>query len=173
MAKHEFYELEKLPTKDEMKKLVPDFSYVRISTDSLPEAIRTNGLAQKCNSFLVAASGSTGGTCYTAIGLRPDQKGTVIDEHPFVFYYDRNDASRTFGGIINQGHWPERTKPLEQWQIDLLSSCGLTVSFTYKTVPLNTSGSLDDLDRKGILTGVSTQFKILLKHAPDPSKGKS
>lgn len=40
---------------------------------------------------------------------------------------------------------------------------GLTASFTYKTIPTEGSGSLDELRQNGMLDGLSDQFEILLK----------
>jgi len=164
MAQNEFHALEHIPDEKELQKLVPNLCYVRINTDALPEVIRSNGLAQKCNSFLIAASGSNNDICYTAIGLRPDKNNTVIDEHPFVFYYNGKDTTKNFCGIINHGNWDQRTVPLEQAQIDALSACGLTASFTYKTIPDSASGQLSDLSKNGMLVGISKQFDVLLSH---------
>ena len=114
MSQNEFHQLDRIPKEEDLEKIVSNFWFVRVNSDSLPEAIRLNGLSQKCNSFLVAASGSSGGICYSAVGLRLDNNNTVIDEHPFVFYNDKTDPSRSFGGIINHGNWHERTVPLNE-----------------------------------------------------------
>lgn len=166
MAKNQFSPLDELPDESDLKKMVGNFEYKKIENHELPGPIASNGLVDKCNSFVMAASGSTAGMLYTFVGLRPD-KGNVIDEHPFVLYYDYNDPSKNFGGIIHHGDWPERTKQLEPWQVAALSASGMTASFTYKSIPPGSSGSLDDLRANGVLDGISEQFNILFKNKPE------
>jgi hypothetical protein len=163
MASNQFSPLENLPNEDDLKKMVENFQYKKIETHQLPNEIFTNGLSQKFNSVIVAASGSTAGMLYSFVGLRPD-KGGVIDEHPFVYYYDNNDSSKNFGGIIHHGDWDQRTYQLEQWQLDAMASSGLTASFTYKEIPSGSSGSLEDLRENGMLDGLSSQFETLFKN---------
>lgn len=165
MSKNQFCPLDDLPNEEELKKIVPNMTFKKITNNELPSQIKNNGLVKECNSFIAAASGSLNGTLYSFIGIRPD-KGNVIDEHPFVFYYDHNDASNNFGGIINHGNWSERTIPMEQKQIDAMTASGITANFTYKTVPFGSTGSLMDLKKNGILDGISTQFDILMKNNP-------
>lgn len=163
MATNQFSPLDKLPNENEMKSLVENFQYKKLEIHELPSEIATNGLANKFNSVIVAASGSTSGMLYSFVGLRPD-KGGVIDEHPFVYYYDYDDSNRNFGGIIHHGNWDDRTHDLEQWQLDAMDASGLTASFTYKNIPPGASGSLDDLRTNGMLDGLSNQFETLFKN---------
>lgn len=165
MKKNQFSPLRVLPNEDELKQMVNNFEYKKIENHELPLPISTNGLVHKCNSFILAASGSTECMLYSFVGIRPD-KGNVIDENPFVLYYDQSDPSKNFGGIIHHGDWSERTIPLETWQISALASSGITASFTYKTIPPQTSGSLDNLRANGMLDGLSKQFGILFKNKP-------
>jgi hypothetical protein len=163
MAKNQFSPLDELPNEDELKKMISNFEYKKIENKHLPSPIFNNGLVEKCNSFILAASGSSAGMLYSFVGLRPD-KGNVVDEHPFVFYYDYTDSSKNFGGIIHHGDWPGRTVPLEPWQVTAMSASGLTANFTYKSIPPRSSGSLDDLRVTGVLGGISEQFNILIKN---------
>lgn len=165
MAGNKFSKLNSLPSEDVIKKIVSDFTYKRINIQDLPEPIIENGLVEKCNSFIVCASGSTDAMLYSFIGIRPD-KGDVVDEHPFVLYYDHIDASKNFGGIIHHGNWEGRTTELEQWQINALDSSGLTAGFSYKQIPIDSSGTLADLNEKGMLKGLSKQFDVLVKNNP-------
>jgi hypothetical protein len=166
MTKNQFSQLVELPDEADLKKMVGNFEYKKIENHELPSPIASNGLVDKCNSFVMASSGSSAGMLYSFVGLRPD-KGNVIDEHPFVLYYDYNNPSKNFGGIIHHGDWPERTKNLESWQVDALDSSGITASFTYKSIPPNSSGSLYDLRSNGVLDGISEQFNILFKNKPE------
>lgn len=161
---NQFSLLDSIPMEVQLKKMVDNFSYRRIELDELPEPIKSNGLVSRCNSFILAKSGSTEGTCYSFVGIRPD-KGD-IDEHPFVLYYDHVEPSKSFGGIIHHGNWNERTIPMEPWQIAAISASGLTANFTYKSIPSFGSGSLDDLRLNGVLQGISEQFSILFKNKP-------
>lgn len=163
MAANQFSPIENLPDENEMKSLVGNFQYKKMEINGLPEVIKENKLTSKFNSAIVAASGSTTGMLYAVVGLRPD-KGNVIDEHPFVFYYDYTDNSKNFGGIIHHGKWDQRTYPLTKWQLDALESSGLTASFMYKEIPPYGSGSLDDLRTNGMLDGLSSQFETLFKN---------
>jgi len=163
MGSNKFSKLEDLPNENDIKKIVNNFEYKKIENHDLPKPIDSNGLISKCNSFVLCASGSTEGMLYSFTGLRPD-KGNVIDEHPFVFYYDYNDPSNNFGGIIHHGNWSGRTVKLEPWQIAAMDSSGLTANFTYKGIPPGDSGSLSDLNDKGMLKGVSDQFQILINN---------
>jgi len=163
---NKFSPLEDLPNEDELKNMISNFEYKKIENYQLPEPILSNGLVDKCNSFIIAASGSTDGMLYSFIGIRPDA-GDVVDEHPFVFYYDYNDESKNFGGIIHHGNWEDRTVPLNDSQIQAMSASGLTASFTYKSIPADGSGSLDDLRANGMLEGLSDQFEILFKNKPE------
>ena len=131
-------------------------NYLKIADGKLVEVKSSGSLS---------ISGSTAGMLYTFVGLRLD-KGNVIDEHPFVLYYDYNDPSKNFGGIIHHGDWQERTKQLEPWQVAALGASGMTASFTYKSIPPGSSGSLDDLRANGVLDGISEQFNILFKNKP-------
>ena len=165
MATNQFTPMADMPDEDELKQIVDNFEYKKLEIKELPHPIVDNGLVNKCNSFVLAASGSTECMLYSFVGLRPD-KGDVIDEHPFVFYYDYNDPKKNFGGIIHHGDWPGRTVQLESWQIDAISSSGLTANFTYKSIPPGGSGSLDDLNKAGLLEGISKQFNLLLNNKP-------
>ncbi len=162
MGKNQYTPLDNLPDENDLKKMISNFEYKRINTNELPSPIDENGLVKKCNSFILAASGSTSGMLYSFVGIRPD-KGNVADEHPFVFYYDYIDTTKNFGGIIHHGDWKDRTTPLDSTQIAAMSASGLTASFTYKTIPTTGSGSLDDLRQNGMLEGLSDQFEILFK----------
>lgn len=161
MAKNRFTQLTDLPSREELERLVDNMGYIKLEVNKLPDEVKNNGLSGKFNSVILCASGSTESMVYSAVGIRPD-KGGVADEHPFVFYYDNNDPSGSFGGIIHHGDWPGRTTSLSQTQIDALDASGLTASFAYKGIPQDSSGSLDDLNRNGMLEGVSKQFQILL-----------
>lgn len=161
--KNRFNKLTEIPDKEEFERLVDGLSYVKLGVEQLPEIIKDNGLTNKFNSVILCSSGSTESTVYTAIGIRPD-KGNVIDEHPFVFHYDKNDPSKNFGGIIHHGDWPDRTTPLNQTEINALSASGITANFSYKNIPPGTSGSLYDLNENNMLEGVSKQFSILLRN---------
>ena len=165
MENNIFSPLEDLPKEEELKQMISNLQYKKIENRQLPEPIINNGLVSKCNSFLLAASGSTSGMLYSFVGIRPD-KGGVVDEHPFLFYYDYNDPTRNFGGIIHHGGWNERTYPLEPWQLSAISASGLTASFTYKSIPPGSSGSLEELRDNGMLEGLSEQFSVLLKNKP-------
>lgn len=159
---NQFSPLDTLPDKSHWESLIGNMEYKRIPTSDLPSSVRDNGLTAKFNSVILAASGSTASMAYSAIGLRPD-KNDKLDEHPFVFYYDNNNDSENFGGIIHHGDWNQRTIDLNPNQITALSASGLTASFTYKDIPPNSSGSLIELNDNGMLQGVSEQFKILIK----------
>lgn len=165
MAKNQFSPLKDLPNEEDLKKMISNFEYKKIENHELPQKIIDNGLVNKCNSFILAASGSTNGMLYSFVGIRPD-KGGVIDEHPFVYYYDYGDSSKNFGGIIHHGDWEERTTSMESWQMSALSSSGLTASFTYKSIPPGGSGSLNDLKKNGMIEGLSDQFEILFNNKP-------
>lgn len=157
---NKFSPISNLPNRSELESIVDNLEYKRIDVSELPEEIKGNGLTDKFNSVIIAASGSTDSMVYSVIGLRPD--GDDIDEHPFVFYYDNNNPSSNFGGIIHHGNWPGRTFELSENQKTALNLSGLTASFTYKDIPTNSSGSLYDLQKKGMLEGITSQFKILL-----------
>lgn len=165
MPKNQFSPLDNLPSEEDIKKLVSNFEYKKIEISELPSPFNNNGLVNRCNSFIVCASGSTAGMLYSFVGLRPD-KCDVIDEHPFVCYYDYNDPSKNFGGIIHHGTWDGRTFPLEPWQIAAIDASGMTANFTYKSIPPDSSGSLDDLRSNGMLNGLSKQFEILFRNKP-------
>lgn len=165
MAKNQFSPLKDLPNEEDLKSMISNFEYKKIENHELPEKIIDNGLVNKCNSFILAASGSTECMLYSFVGIRPD-KGDVIDEHPFVYYYDYKNPANNFGGIIHHGDWDKRTIPMEPWQIAALSASGLTASFTYKDIPTGASGSLEDLRINGMLDGISDQFEILFKNKP-------
>lgn len=165
MAKNKFTPLEELPNENDLTKIVSNLNFKKVKIDDLPDPIKNNGLTNKCNSFLAAASGSQDGMLYSFVGFRPD-KGNVIDEHPFVYYYDYNDPNKNFGGIIHHGEWDGRTVPLEPDQIASMSNSGLTADFTYKSIPHDGSGSLEDLRDNGMLEGLSAQFDILIKNKP-------
>lgn len=164
MSKKKYSPLNNLPQREVFEKLVGNLEYKRIETTELPSEIQNNELIKKWNSCILAASGSTETMCYTIVGLRPDENNTVIDEHPIVVGYDNLNPSHNFGGIINHGKWKGRTLELEQYQIDLLNTCGLHSGFTYKGIPPKTSGSLYELNENGMLEGVTKQFNILLKN---------
>ena len=156
-----FTKLTQFPEEADFSALVGNLEYVKITIDQLPYPINENRLVAKCNSFILAASGSSQGNYYSCIGLRPDKED--IDEHPIVFYYDKDDSSRNFGGIIHHGDWDGRTTPMEQWQLDAMATSGMTAQFTYKGIAPKSSGSLDDLAQKRMLTGLSRQFELLKK----------
>jgi hypothetical protein len=164
MSKNQFTPLQELPDEDTMKNLVDNLQYKRIQIRDVPFPISDNGLIQKCNSVLLAASGSTDGTLYSLVGIRKDKES--IDEHPVVLYFSNTDPSKNFGGIIHHGDWPDRTIPLEEWQLNAMAASGLTASFTYKSIPMDGSGSLYDLKENGMLSGISAQFNLLNKKRP-------
>ena len=159
---NKFYSIDELPLQSDLSDIVDNLQYKRINVSELPHAIKSNRLTDKFNSVIVAASGSTDSIVYSIIGLRPD--GNEIDEHPFVFYYDNKNSEHNFGGIIHHGHWPGRTVELTNVQKNALHLSGITASFTYKDIPTNSSGSLSDLQEKGMLEGLSEQFNILIQN---------
>ena len=48
-----------------------------------------------------------------------------------------------------------------------MDASGLTTNFTYKSIPPDSSGSLEDLKNNGMLKGLSKQFEILIKNNPN------
>lgn len=159
---NKFSKLDSIPDKEELEQLIDDIQYRKLEIHELPEAIKSNGLTNKCNSFILAASGSTDGMLYSFVGIRPD--GPNIDEHPFVYYYDYNDDNKSFGGIIHHGNWDDRTTALSQDQLNAISASGITASFTYKNIPTGASGSLYDLNENGMLDGITVQFREFLSN---------
>lgn len=166
---NKYYPLDKLPKREELEKLVPDLHYVKLKVSDLPSEIQNNDLTKKFNSVILAASGSNQGLCVSCIGIRLDKdKKTgkdVIDEHPFLFYFDNSDQNKNFGGIIDHGNWPGRTTNLEQWQINAISASGLTAEFSYKGIPPSGSGTLQSLSANTLLSGITDQFRIFLSKA--------
>jgi len=160
---NKFTLLEKNPPINAWLKLGNNLEYNRVPVSDLPEEVRENGLTTKFNSAIVAISGSTEHTVVSVIGLRPD-KGNVIDEHSMVYYYDNVNSINNFGGIIHHGNWQGRTTTMTDQQVAAIEASGLTAAFTYKEIPLPGSGSLQNLDEKGMLTGLSKQFKILIEN---------
>ena len=160
-----------MPSEDKLNSLVTDMCYARVNDlNVLPPEMKSNGLTQKFNSVVFAASASDTGICYTAIGLRPDKNNTVIDEHPFVFYYDKYDSSKNFWGIIHHGNWDGRTFPDKKVEA-ALSASGLTAEFTYKQIPPGSSGLLLSLSANGMLNGFIKQQEIVYQQIPeDPKK---
>jgi len=163
MSKNQYSPLTEIPRREIMEALVGNLEYKRLGIEELPEVIKQNGLVNKFNSFIAASSGSNETVCYTLVGLRPDEKNTKIDEHPIVIGYNINHPSQSFGGIIDHGGWSGRISALSTTQTDLLNYCGITSDFTFKGIPLNTSGSLHELHNNGMLEGVSKQFDLLLR----------
>ncbi len=163
MSKNQYSPLREIPSREIMESLVSNLEYKRLGLEQLPEVLKENGLVNKFNSFIAAASGSNETLCYTLVGLRPDEKNTKIDEHPIVIGYNINHPSQSFGGIIDHGGWSGRTSELSTIQTELLNNSGITSEFTFKEIPLNTSGSLYELHKNGMLEGVSKQFDLLLK----------
>ena len=164
MSKNKFSPLPVLPAESDLGKIVCLFEYKRVYRSELPTPLNTHPLTEKCNSFLLASSGTTQTeVVYTVIGIRPD-KGDVIDEHPFVFYYNRKDPAKNFGGIIHHGDWPGRTVSMETWQTEALARSGLTAEFTYKSIPPDGFGSLYDLHENGMLEGITKQFEMIFKN---------
>ncbi len=88
----------------------------------------------------------------------------MIDEQPFVFYYNRKNPSKNFGGIIHHGDWPGRTVSMETWQTEALARSGLTAEFTYKSIPHDGFGSLYDPHENWMLEGITKQFEMLFKN---------
>lgn len=162
MAKNHFSLLPVLPDESKLIQLVSLFEYRRVSGVELPTPLNEHPLTQKCNSFVLSASGHTHEIVYSIVGIRPD-KGDVIDEHPYVLYYNRCEPSKNFGGIIHHGSWPGRTVVMETWQMEALAQSGLTAEFTYKSIPPDGMGSLYDLYENGMLAGITKQFEILYK----------
>ncbi len=166
MKKNKFTRIPIIPARTTLENLVPNLTYKKLKVDELPVEIKSNGLTNKFNSVIAAASGSTGGTMVFAFnGIRIDHD--QIDEHPFVIYLDSNDPTKNFGGIIDHGDWPDRTTFLEPWQESAISASGITADFAYKGIPPGTSGSLYDLDNNGLLYGFKKQASILFKNKDD------
>jgi len=166
MKKNKFTRIPIIPPRSIMENLVPNLTYKKLTVDELPDEIKSNGLTNKFNSVIAAASGSTGGAIvFTINGIRIDHD--KIDEHPFVMYFDADDPTKNFGGIIDHGDWPDRTTFLESWQETAISASGITANFAYKGIPHWTSGSLYDLDDNGMLEGFKKQAAILFKNKDD------
>jgi len=166
MKKNKFTKIVKLPNKRDLESLIPNLTYKKLEVDQLPEEIKSNGLINKFNSVIGAASGSTFGVMVFAFnGIRIDHD--KIDEHPFVIFFDESDPTNNFGGIIDHGDWPDRTTFLEPWQEAAISASGLTANFVYKGIPPGTSGSLYDLKDNKMLDGFIKQVDILIKNKPD------
>lgn len=151
-----------IPSEEKLAELVNNLGYKRMGIELLPIEKKSNKLVNKFNSVIIAASGSSEIMCYTIIGLRPDDENSVIDEHPFVFAYNKNHPTQSFGGIIHHGSWPERTYSFSLVQINLHNLNGITTEFSCKSIPMNTSRSLEDLNKNNMFKGINDQFRILL-----------
>lgn len=155
--------LDLYPSSGSLANIVEDYTYKCLTPDNLPHEISNNGLCKKFNSVILAASGSSSGICYAVVGIRPDKNNTVIDEHPFLYYYDHQDTSKNFAIIVHHGNWDKRTFDLTSEQTDLLNKCGLTADITFKNIPQQNSGSLFSLYQSGSLVGMSSIFEILIE----------
>ncbi len=138
---------------------IPLNTYGLKQINELPDFIQQNGLTKNFNSALVVASGSTAYNFYGVIGYRPDEGNTVIDEHAFVYLRD-NDTNEILGGILHHADYEGRTSPIPQNIQDALTVSGVTASISFSRMPDIVAGSLDDLLKQGILSGVSANFNI-------------
>lgn len=59
MAKNKFKPLQVLPNEGELCQLVSLFEYRRVYRQELPKPLNVHPLTERCNSFIVAASGHT------------------------------------------------------------------------------------------------------------------
>lgn len=160
MGKNKFTRIENIPSREKLEAIVPNLTYKYLRIEELPDEFKSYGLISKFNSVIAAASGTTTGVMVFAFnGVRIDHP--KIDEHPFLIYFDGNDQTKDFGGIIDHGDWPDRTTYLESWQEEAISASGITASFMYKGIPPQSSGSLYDLDDNGMLEGFKKQMTTL------------
>lgn len=163
MKKNKFIRIKNLPSRKKLETLVPNLTYKYLSVEELPEELKSNRLTTKFNSVIAAASGVNSGVMvFSFNGIRIDND--KIDEHPIIIFYDGNDESENFGGIINHGNWPDRTTSMELWQEEAIVASGINATFMYKGIPPQASGSLYDLDKNGMLEGFKKQMTTLLRH---------
>jgi hypothetical protein len=153
--------MENRPDRKQLEDLVPNMQFRRMLVSELPEEIKSNELTKKFDSAIVAASGSPAHTAYWVMGIRPDNN--EIDEHPFVYHFQNDDLTADFGAIIHHGDWIGRTTQMTPEQLECLDLSGTTASFSYKGIPPGGTGSLDELRQSGLLTGLSSQWSILLE----------
>lgn len=155
--------INKMPTSSSFDVLVENLNYRCLTMDEIPIEISSNNkITSKWNCAVIIASGSHEGMCYAMVGFRPDNRGTVVDEDPLIFYYHYNDESLNFGIQIHHGNWNERTYNLTPNQITQLANCGQTIDLQIKNLPQRTSGSLAYLSDSGSYVGYNEMFKIML-----------
>lgn len=151
-----------MPDSASLASLVENMCYRCLSIDKIPKEICSNfKITSKWNSALIISSGSQDGMCYALVGYRPDKNGTVIDEDPYIFYFDNNDPTANFGVQIHHGNWKGRTIGLSAEQISHLNGCGQTANLQIKFIPQNTSGSLAYLYQSGSYVGVTEMYGIM------------
>lgn len=127
--------------------------------EELPDFIKVNGLTSKFNSALVVASGSTTYDFYGVIGYRPDEGNTVVDEHAYVYFRNKN-TDEIFGGILHHADYEGRTTPIPIDIQEALSVSGVTANISFPRMPKLPNGDLNDLINDGLIEGVGANFNI-------------
>lgn len=159
MGKNQFSRFNNEWDKTQWDGYIPINSYSYKEVNELPDFIQNNGLVDKFNSALVVASGSSDYDFYTVIGYRPDEKNSVVDEHAFVYMYDKTNESWD-GGILHHADYDGRTTPLSKESTEILNISGITASILLERAPEQKDGTLEDLEKENILSGVSKNFWI-------------
>ena len=139
---------------------IPNMSFKVVKPNELPDFFLQNPITTKFNSAIVTCSGSTEAIYFGIQGLRPDNNNTVIDEDLYAVVFNKTSGV-SHGGFLHHGDYPGRTTPIPPEITDLLIASGSTTDISINKIPDNSTGSLIDLKKDGLLTGTSKIFKRL------------
>ena len=137
----------------------PEFTFKTVCQEQLPDFLPEN-LSKKYNSGYFASSGTTiinndqQSYFYIGffVGLRIDRD--FLDEQVYVSVYDKQTDALIFGGYLQHGSYDDRTTPLDNEQIQLINSSGITVNIHTNRLPKISQGPLRYLDENKLITGL-------------------
>ena len=136
-----------------------ELGYRVIAQGEIPEFL-PDDLTSKFNSAVVACSGSMASLFYCVNGFRVD--GGSIKEHQYTVTFDRNTGD-CYAGFIEHPDYDGRTTDVPTEMVNLMTASGINVDYQFTRKPSEPSGSLKDLEAKGLLTGVTNAFHTLEK----------
>lgn len=160
-------------TFDQWKAFVPDDQYKLITRDEIPDFILNTSMSGKLHSALVASSGNDKAHYFVTICYRPDGGNTILDQEPYVVLFDKTKAGAAepkLSGFIHHAKFSGSRQPLDKNVTHLLSLCGVTANIKCVSVPQKATGTLQDLQNEGLLTGTEFTVDVAGKKAEKAKK---
>lgn len=144
-------------SQEDWHSFIGEDEYRVISPQELPPWYPQD-LASKLQCAIMYCSSSTATLYYGINGLRMDKN--EIDEDPYVWVCGK-ETGECHSGFIHHGDWPGRTTPIPNQMQQAITASGFDLDYRFTRLPTEPSGSIEDLEKQGLLEGFHISSRIV------------